>query len=84
MRRMPGRLPPPGPSYIREHDVRVQDRALRAGMGRPNDRDGGWGVTLGWVAEEGGRTQTIRFVNVRENAGWSAEGKAATPKTAHA
>jgi ferredoxin len=34
------------------------------------------------VAEERGRTQTIRFVNVRENAGWSAEGRAATPKIA--
>jgi len=37
---------------------------------------------FGDVAEEGGRTQTIRFVNVRENAGWSAEGRAATPKIA--
>ena len=29
---------------------------------------------FGDVAEEGGKTQTIRFVNIRENAGWSAEG----------
>ncbi len=34
------------------------------------------------VAEEGGRTQTIRFVNVRETAGWSAEARSATPKIA--
>ncbi|MCC7216920.1 MAG: 4Fe-4S binding protein [Burkholderiales bacterium] len=37
---------------------------------------------LGDVAEEGGRTQAIRFVNIRETAGWSAEAAAATPKIA--
>jgi len=37
---------------------------------------------FGDVAEEAGKTQTIRFVNVRENAGWSAEARAATPKIA--
>ena len=37
---------------------------------------------LGDVAEEGGRTQTIRFVNIRETGGWSAEAPAATPKIA--
>jgi ferredoxin len=37
---------------------------------------------FGDVAEEGGKTQTIRFVNIRETAGWSAEARAATPKIA--
>ena len=37
---------------------------------------------FGDLAEEGGKTQTIRFVNVREFAGWSAESRAATPKIA--
>ena len=37
---------------------------------------------FGDVAEEGGRTQTIRFVNLRETGGWSSEAKAATPKLA--
>jgi len=37
---------------------------------------------FGDVAEEGGRTQTIRFVNLRETGGWSSEAKAATPKIA--
>ncbi|MFO1312101.1 MAG: 4Fe-4S binding protein [Burkholderiales bacterium] len=37
---------------------------------------------LGDVAEEGGRAQSIRFVDIRESAGWSAEAKAATPKIA--
>jgi ferredoxin len=37
---------------------------------------------FGEVAEDGGRARTIRFVNVRETAGWSAEARAATPKIA--
>jgi ferredoxin len=37
---------------------------------------------FGDVAEEGGKTQTIRFVNIRETGGWSAEANAATPKIA--
>ncbi|MGE5088952.1 MAG: 4Fe-4S binding protein [Candidatus Levyibacteriota bacterium] len=35
---------------------------------------------LGQVAEEGGKAQSIRFVNIRESAGWSSEARAATPK----
>jgi ferredoxin len=34
------------------------------------------------VTEEHGRAQTIRFVNIRETAGWSAESSGATPKIA--
>ena len=37
---------------------------------------------FGDVAEEGGRTQTIRFVNIRETGGWSAEARSSTPKIA--
>ncbi|MCC6535402.1 MAG: 4Fe-4S binding protein [Burkholderiales bacterium] len=37
---------------------------------------------LGDIAEERGRTQTIRFVNIREAGGWSAQARAATPKIA--
>ena len=37
---------------------------------------------FGDVAEEGGTAQTIRFVNIRETGGWSAEARAATPKIA--
>ena len=37
---------------------------------------------FGDVAEEGGKTQTIRFVNIRETGGWSSEAKGATPKIA--
>ena len=34
------------------------------------------------AADEGGRTQAIRFVNIRETGGWSDEAHAATPKIA--
>ena len=34
------------------------------------------------TAEEGARTQTIRFVNLREAGGWSPEARGATPKLA--
>ena len=34
------------------------------------------------VAQEGARTQTIRFVNLRESGGWSPEARSATPKIA--
>jgi len=37
---------------------------------------------FGDIAEEGGKAQTIRFVNIRETGGWSAEARAATPKIA--
>src|SRR5438270_3643035 len=34
------------------------------------------------AAEDSGKSQTVRFFNIRENAGWSTEGRAATPKIA--
>ncbi|MGH8851618.1 MAG: 4Fe-4S dicluster domain-containing protein [Casimicrobiaceae bacterium] len=37
---------------------------------------------FGDVAEDSAKAQTIRFVNIRETAGWSAESRAATPKIA--
>lgn len=37
---------------------------------------------LGEIAEEAGNVRSIRFVNIRETAGWSAEAAHATPKIA--
>src|SRR5699024_4937232 len=37
---------------------------------------------LGEVADEAGAVRSIRFVNIREAAGWSAEAPHATPKIA--
>jgi ferredoxin len=37
---------------------------------------------FGDVADDAGKTQTIRFVNIRESAGWSRESTSAMPKIA--
>ena len=36
LRRVPERLPAPGPSFLREHELRVRDAPLWAGMSRPS------------------------------------------------
>jgi hypothetical protein len=51
---VPERLSAPGPSFIREHDVRVGDRLLRAGMSRPITTDDGWWLAILWVADADG------------------------------
>ena len=51
---MPDRLPPPGPSFLREHEVRIGERILRAGMARPSDAPDGWWLTLLWVTDDEG------------------------------
>ncbi|MEO6206904.1 MAG: hypothetical protein ABIP77_02970 [Candidatus Limnocylindrales bacterium] len=63
---MPERLPPPGPSFLREHEVRIGDRLLRAGMIRPSDASEGWWMTLLWVADAEG---VVSFVDVAPTAG---------------
>ena len=50
---VPGRLPPPGPSYLREQEVVLGDRRLRAGMDRPTEIEGWW-LAVAWVADEAG------------------------------
>jgi hypothetical protein len=51
---VPDRLPPPGPSFLREHEVRIGDRALRAGMARPSEAPDGWWMALMWVTDDDG------------------------------
>jgi hypothetical protein len=51
---MPDRLPKPGPSFVREHELRVGDRRLLAGMSRPTTTDDGWWLAILWVADEDG------------------------------
>jgi hypothetical protein len=48
-----GRLPPPGPSYLREHEARIGDRAFRVGMTRPAQADEWW-VAILWVTDDEG------------------------------
>lgn len=63
---MPVRLPPPGPSFLREHDVRVRDLRYRAGMSRPTTLDDGWWLAILWVADEAG---VLSFRDVAPAAG---------------
>lgn len=43
-------LPVPGPSFLREQDVRVGERQLTAGMSRPATADEWW-ITVLWLAD---------------------------------
>jgi hypothetical protein len=63
---MPERLSSPGPSYIREREVRVGDRRYRAGTSRPTTLDDGWWLAILWVADEAG---VISFREVAPTAG---------------
>lgn len=63
---MPDRLPPPGPSFLREQPIRLTDRILSAGMGRPSDAPDGWWLTVVWVTDEVG---VVSFRDVAPTAG---------------
>ena len=51
---MPDRLPPPGPSFLREHAVEAPGRTLRVGMSRPTTTDDAWWLAMLWVADADG------------------------------
>ncbi len=51
---MPERLPAPGPSFLREQELRVGDRVLHAGMSRPSVPTEDWWTALLWVAGDDG------------------------------
>ena len=63
---MPDRLPPPGPSYLREQPVRIAGRVFRAGMSRPSDGPDGWWLAVTWVADDEG---VVSFREVAPDAG---------------
>jgi hypothetical protein len=63
---MPDRLPHPGPSYLREQDVRIGDRRLRAAMARPVDGPDDWWLAVMWVADDDG---VVSFRDVAPAAG---------------
>jgi hypothetical protein len=63
---MPDRLPPPGPSFLREQVVRSGDREMRAGMGRPSEAPDGWWLTILWVKDDAG---VVSFGDVAPPAG---------------
>ena len=51
---MPERLPHPGPSFLREQELRVGDRRLLAGMARPVDGPDDWWLAVLWVTDGDG------------------------------
>jgi len=63
---MPDRLPPPGPSYLREQLIRVDDRVCRVGMARPSVGPDDWWLTVLWVGDDDG---VISFRDLAPAAG---------------
>jgi hypothetical protein len=63
---VPDRLPPPGPSFLREQAVERDGRTLRVGMSRPTTTDDGWWLALVWVSDEDG---VVSFVDLAPAAG---------------
>jgi hypothetical protein len=67
---LPERIPPPGPSFLREHEFRVGDRLLRAGMSRPATGPDDWWLTVMWVTDDEG---VVRFRDVAPASGPPAD-----------
>lgn len=65
-RGVPDRLPPPGPSFLREQELRIRDRVLRAGMARPSQLPDDWYLCVLWVADDDG---VVSFADVAPAAG---------------
>lgn len=63
---MPDRLPHPGPSYLREQEVRIGDRLLRAGMAKPVAGPDDWWLAVMWVTDDEG---VVSFREVAPAAG---------------
>jgi hypothetical protein len=51
---VPARLPPPGPSFLREQPVQLGEDLARAGMSRPTTLPDGWWLALLWVLDDDG------------------------------
>ena len=51
---MPDRLPHPGPSFLREQEVRIGGRRLQAGMAKPVDGPDDWWLAVLWVTDDEG------------------------------
>lgn len=51
---VPDRLPHPGPSFLREQEIRVGERVLHAGMARPTEGPDDWWLGVLWVTDAEG------------------------------
>jgi len=63
---VPDRLPLPGPSFLKTHDVRIGDRVLAAGMTQPTTGPDGWWLGVLWVADDDG---VVSFTDVAPRGG---------------
>jgi hypothetical protein len=63
---VPDRLPRPGPSFLRALTVRIGDRTLQAGIGRPSEAPDGWWLAILWVTDADG---VVSFRDVAPEAG---------------
>jgi hypothetical protein len=67
---VPDRLPPPGPSFLRELEIHVGDRRLRAGMARPSTGPDDWWLGIMWVVDDDG---VVSFADIAPSAGPPAD-----------
>lgn len=72
---VPERLPHPGPSYLREQELRAGDRHLRVGMSRPTTVADEWWFTVLWVTDDDG---VVSFGDLAPAAGPPPEPPLAT------
>lgn len=63
---MPERLQHPGPSFLREQEVRIGDRRFSAGMAKPADGPDDWWLAVMWVTDDEG---IISFREVAPGSG---------------
>jgi hypothetical protein len=63
---VPDRLPPPGPSFVRERALSLGDRGASVGMTRPSTTDDGWWLAVLWVADDEG---VLTFADLAPAAG---------------
>jgi hypothetical protein len=59
------RLPPPGPSFLREQEAVLGDRRLQVGLSRPGEADGWW-LAVAWVHDADG---LVPFTDLAPAAG---------------
>jgi hypothetical protein len=60
-------LPAPGPSFLKEQELVVRERRLRAGMSRPAIPTEDWWTAILWIADEDDRL--VSFVDLAPAAG---------------
>jgi hypothetical protein len=53
-RRVPERLPHPGPGYLKPYELAIGERRLEAGMARPQAGPDGWWLGVLWITDDEG------------------------------